>query len=235
MVADRGLCGAYNTSVLRATERLLAQGRADGVEYRLFTAGKKAQGYFRFRHQPVERSFIGMSERPTFADARRVAAAVLTPFVDEEVDQVAGGLHPLLLGRQPEGRGAPTAAAASTPAGATWPTPTRPSRRPGRCGYTEFEPDAADPPRRAWLPGRAETEIFAALLEASAAEVTARQRAMAAATENAGELITKYSPDHEPGPPGHHHHRDHGDRGRGRGPAGRLGDDEGGLIIETTV
>ena len=54
VVADRGLCGAYNTSVLRATERLLAQGRNDGIEYRLFTVGKKAQGYFRFRGQPVE-------------------------------------------------------------------------------------------------------------------------------------------------------------------------------------
>ena len=59
-------------------------------------------------------------------------------------------------------------------------------------GYTEFEPDAAillvD-----LAPRAAETEIFAALLEASASELTARQRAMAAATDNAGELIKKYS------------------------------------------
>ncbi len=59
-------------------------------------------------------------------------------------------------------------------------------------GYTEFEPDAAillvD-----LAPRAAETEIFASLLEASASELTARQRAMAAATENAGELIKKYS------------------------------------------
>ena len=66
----------------------MAERRAGGIEYRLFTVGKKAQGYFRFRGQPVERSFTGMSERPTFADARAVAAAVLTPFVDGEVDQV---------------------------------------------------------------------------------------------------------------------------------------------------
>src|SRR5271156_5758315 len=36
LVADRGLCGAYNSSVLRTTERMLNRGRADGVDYRLF-------------------------------------------------------------------------------------------------------------------------------------------------------------------------------------------------------
>jgi F-type H+-transporting ATPase subunit gamma len=189
LVADRGLCGAYNTSVLRATERLLTQGRNDGVEYRLFTVGKKAQGYFRFRGEPVEASFIGMSERPTFADARRVAAAVLTPFVNEEVDQVvvvstrfysAGSqrvevrqLLPLV-----DPRVLADAEEAESSAGAL--------------GYTEFEPDAAIL-LQTLAPRAAETEIFAALLEASAAEVTARQRAMSAASENAGELITKYS------------------------------------------
>ncbi len=189
LVADRGLCGAYNTSVLRATERLLTQGRNDGVEYRLFTAGKKAQGYFRFRGEPVETSFVGMSERPTFADVRRVAAAVLTPFVHEEVDQVvvvstrfysAGSqrvevrqLLPLV-----DPRVLADAEEAESSA--------------GPLGYTEFEPDAAIL-LQTLAPRAAETEIFAALLEASAAEVTARQRAMSAASENAGELITKYS------------------------------------------
>jgi F-type H+-transporting ATPase subunit gamma len=189
VVADRGLCGAYNTSVLRATERLIAGDEAAGTDYRLFTVGKKAQGYFRFRGQPVEQSFIGMSERPTFADARAVAAAVLTPFVDGEVDQVvvvstrflsAGTqkvevrqLLPLIDPREAAGDDEP-------------PVPEGPQ------GYTEFEPDAAIL-LETLGPRAAETEIFAALLEASASEVTARQRAMAAATDNAGELIKKYS------------------------------------------
>jgi F-type H+-transporting ATPase subunit gamma len=191
VVADRGLCGAYNTSVLRTTERLLASGPAEGVEYRLFTVGKKAQGYFRFRNQAVEQSFVGMSERPGFTDARAVARAVLTPFIAGEVDQVllistrflsAGTqrvetrqILPLV-----DPRAADDAGAEERPA------PEGPQ------GYTEFEPDAAIL-LETLGPRAAETEIFAALLEASASEVTARQRAMAAATENAGELITKYS------------------------------------------
>src|SRR5579863_5203775 len=47
MVADRGLCGAYNSSVLRTTERLIRQLRTDGAEVTLYTTGKKAQNYFR--------------------------------------------------------------------------------------------------------------------------------------------------------------------------------------------
>jgi F-type H+-transporting ATPase subunit gamma len=200
VVADRGLCGGYNTSVFRATERLLGSQAADGIETRLFTVGKKAQGYFRFRQQPVEQSFIGMSERPSFADAREVAAAVLTPFVNGEVDQVlivstrfmsAGSqkveirqLLPLVDPRDEEERAShqddPTSRSTAGEGG------------DDREGYTEFEPDAAIL-LESLAPRAAETAIFAALLEASASELTARQRAMAAATDNAGELIKKYS------------------------------------------
>ena len=201
VAADRGLCGGYNSSVLRATERLLAGGAADGIEYRLFSVGKKAQRYFRYRGQAVEQSFAGISERPTFTDARDVAAAVLTPFTDGEVDQVmivstrfvsAGTqrvevrqLLPLVDPREmdevPEGDAAGPASA---------PMPGTEGDRPA--GYTEFEPDAAIL-LESLAPRAAETEIFGALLEASASEVTARQRAMAAATDNAGELVKKYS------------------------------------------
>jgi F-type H+-transporting ATPase subunit gamma len=191
IVADRGLCGGYNTMVFRATERLLHGFDDAGTEWRLFTVGKKAQSYFRYRDQPVEQSFLGMSERPTFTDARAVAAAVLTPFVNGEVDQVmivttrflsAGSqkvevrqLLPLVDPRE--------AAEADEDA---------PVEAEGPKGFTEFEPDAAIL-LHTLAPRAAETEIFGALLEASASEVTARQRAMAAATDNAGELIKKYS------------------------------------------
>jgi F-type H+-transporting ATPase subunit gamma len=201
VVADRGLCGGYNTTVFRATERLLAEQSRNGVESRLVTVGKKAQGYFRFRGVEVERSFLGMSERPSFADARDVAAAAVTPFVNGEVDQVlivstrfisAGAqkievrqLLPLV-----DPRDAAQKADHEHENGVS--RNVAPHEDGVRLGYTEFEPDAAillvD-----LAPRAAETEIFAALLEASASELTARQRAMAAATENAGELIKKYS------------------------------------------
>ena len=200
IVADRGLCGGYNSNVLRTTERLLAAHVADGVDARLVTVGKKAQGYFRFRGQEVDQSFLGMSERPSFAHAREVAAAAVTPFVNGDVDQVvvistrfisAGSqkvevrqLLPLVDPRNGEQKADHEHEPGSRD--------IAPHEVAVKEGYTEFEPDAAillvD-----LAPRAAETEIFASLLEASASELTARQRAMAAATENAGELIKKYS------------------------------------------
>ncbi len=202
IAADRGLCGGYNTSVFRATERRLQRAGEDGVGVRLFTVGKKAQNYFRYRGQPVERSFLGMSDRPSFEDARSVAEAVLSPFAGGEVDQVlvvstrfhsAGSqaveerqLLPLDDPRAEQA--AEDVSGDGTPA-----VPVRSGDSDElRLGYTEFEPDAES--LLANLGPRAvESEVFSALLEGAAAFFTARQRAMAAATENAEELVKKYS------------------------------------------
>ncbi len=194
IVADRGLCGGYNSNTLRATERLVRARAADGVDVRLFTVGKKAQSYFRFRNQPVEQSFAGFSERPTFTDAREVAAAVIAPFVTGEVQEVRVlSTRFLSAGSQrvedrqllplPDPR-------SGEPDHELEPALTSDSAGP--LGYTEFEPDAAIL-LETLGPRAAETGIFGALLEGAASEVTARQRAMASATENAGDLITKYT------------------------------------------
>ena len=193
IVADRGLSGAYNSSVLRATERLVDQLTAGGATGRLFSVGKKAQGYLRFRGYEVERSFIGFSDRPEFSDARAVAAVAAAPFVAGEVDQVllvstryysAGNqsvateqLLPLPdpnAGKSEEGDESPN------------------QEKPGLEGYTEFEPEV-ERLLGELAPRAVESEVFSALLEAAAAFHTAQQRAMAAATENADELVRTLS------------------------------------------
>jgi ATP synthase F1 gamma subunit len=88
IVGDRGLAGSYNSGVLRATERLVAEHVRNGADVTLWTVGKKAPGYFRYRGIEVARSFAGMADRPEFADARAVAAAVTAPFVAGEMDLV---------------------------------------------------------------------------------------------------------------------------------------------------
>lgn len=183
IVADRGLAGPYNSAVLRTTERLVASLGREGISVRLYSVGKKAQGYFRFRHQAVERSFTGMSERPTWSDAREVAAVVSAPFVAGDVDQV------LLVSTRYRSAGSqivetrqllplpePAASGDEQPEEA------------GGSGYTEFEPDVET--LLAQLAPRAvESEVFTALLEGAASFFTAQQRAMAAASDNADELI----------------------------------------------
>src|SRR5688500_2659382 len=71
--SDRGLAGAYNSSVLRAAEREIDAVRAAGADYELVLVGRKAEGYFRFRNYRLETAYQGISDKPTYADARRIA------------------------------------------------------------------------------------------------------------------------------------------------------------------
>ena len=185
IVGDRGLAGSYNSGVLRATERLVAEHIRNGAEVTVWTVGKKAPGYFRYRGIETERSFSGMADRPEFDDARAVAAVITAPFVAGEMDLVlmvstrfvSAGIQrvetqqmlPLPLPDESEDE------AAERPA-------------PGTVGYTEFEPEP-EKLLASLAPRAAESEIFSALLEGAASFFTAQQRAMAAATENADELV----------------------------------------------
>jgi F-type H+-transporting ATPase subunit gamma len=195
IVGDRGLAGSYNSGVLRATERLMARYAADGIEATLWTVGKKAPPYFRYRRTPVRSSFTGMADRPEFADARDIAAAVIAPFVAGDLDLVqlvstrfisAGTqrvevqqLLPIPLpGGEDEGAAGPGDIDELPAAGAG----------SGAGGFTEFEPDP-ETLLAQLMPQATEAEIFAALLEGAASFFTAQQRAMAAATENADELV----------------------------------------------
>ncbi|HTT87834.1 MAG TPA: ATP synthase F1 subunit gamma [Acidimicrobiales bacterium] len=178
VVADRGLCGGYNANVLRPAERLVRSGSGAGVEYRVVAVGRKAQSFFRFRRVPFENAFSGFSDRPTFEDARAVAAVVTRPFLGEEVDQVlVVSTRFLSAGTQ----------VVETRQLLPLPEPTA-DERPRAPGYTEFEPEAADLLVEL-VPRYVETAVFGALLEAAASEHTARQRAMAAASDNADELV----------------------------------------------
>ena len=195
LVADRGLCGGYNANVLRRVERLVRAGRDEGKDYRIVVVGKKAQSYLRFRGIEVAAAFTGFSDRPTFEDARQVAAAVTPHFVDERIDQVfvvstrflsagtqvveARQLLPLPEPAAAVGDGGDRERAAAM-AGAGEPEAS--------AGYTEFEPESADLLVEL-VPRYVEAAVFGALLEAAASEHTARQRAMAAATDNADELV----------------------------------------------
>ena len=195
IVGDRGLAGSYNSGVLRATERLMARYAADGVEATLWAVGKKAPPYFRYRRIPVRSSFSGMADRPEFGDARDIAAAVIAPFVAGDLDLVqlvstrfisAGTqrveVRQLLPIPMPGGEDGGTARSGDIdelPGAGTG---------SGAAGFTEFEPDP-ETLLAALVPQATEAEIFAALLEGTASFFTAQQRAMAAATENADELV----------------------------------------------
>ena len=112
IAADRGLCGAYNTSVIRAAEGDINSQRAQGRETAIVTVGRKPEGYFRFRDFPISASFGGFTQNPSYEDARQVAAAVIRPFQDGELDLVQLTYTRFISGGSPRGRGRAAAAAA---------------------------------------------------------------------------------------------------------------------------
>jgi F-type H+-transporting ATPase subunit gamma len=183
IAGDRGLAGSYNSGVLRLTERTVAEYRAAGTEVTVWSVGKKAPAFLRFRGIEVAESFVGVADRPEFADARRIASIVAAPFVSGEIDLVQMiSTRFLSAGAQRVERMQMLPLPLPEEAGVVYENDGAPE------GYTEFEPE----PEKLLVklaPRALEAEIFAALLEGTAAFFTAQQRAMAAATENADELV----------------------------------------------
>src|SRR5262249_2710198 len=88
VAGDRGLCGAYNTSVIRTAERSIAEHRREGRDYSLLVVGRKAEGYFRYREYRLDRVCTGFSDRPSYDDARPVGQLATAEFLAGDVDLV---------------------------------------------------------------------------------------------------------------------------------------------------
>jgi F-type H+-transporting ATPase subunit gamma len=185
LAGDRGLAGAYNSTVIKAAEREIQAARADGKEFALVTVGRKAEGYFKFRNYPIEASYSGFTDRPTYDEAVAIAAKVTDLFVNGGCDRVelaytrfiSMGTQEVVVRRFLPLESTDTIAEGGD-AHAT-------------AGF-EFEP-SANAVLESLLPRYVESRLYAALLEAAASELASRQRAMKSATDNAQELIIKYT------------------------------------------
>ena len=189
ITSDRGLCGAFNTNILRAATRIWQEREAAGQSVKIITIGRKGRDYFKRRNAPVLEAITGVWERLDMEQARSVARKVLAPFVKGEVDSiyvvynefksamsqrvVAEPLFPLQKAEPAKAEGAET--------------PEWASQRE----YL-FEPD-----RKALLerlvPMYIEVSILRALYESQASELGSRMTAMESATKKAAEMIGKYT------------------------------------------
>ncbi len=184
VAADRGLAGAYNTSVLRTADRALQDDIAAGKDYSLSLSGGKAAGFFRYRRYKIDDAHAGHTERPNYEDARAVSEGMMSRYEEGEVDQVqivytrflSAGSQKVVNNRLlPMEKGDIEDLAAEGP----------------EADY-EFEP-AAEGILERLLPRYVEARVFAAMLDAAASEHAARQRAMKSATDNAEEMIKTLS------------------------------------------
>jgi F-type H+-transporting ATPase subunit gamma len=192
VTGDRGLAGAFNVNILRAGFSADADLRDAGAEDVVYVGvGKKGAGTLRFRNKPIEQTFEGFSDKPTFHDAEHIADHLVEIFTKGEVDRVVlvynafksviqqevvvEQLLPIerhvVLGAdiQPD------------------PKDIRPAS-----SLVIFEPSAEDVLTRL-LPTYVNVTIYRALLESAAAEHAARRSAMRNASDNAANLIADYT------------------------------------------
>ncbi|MBN2113209.1 MAG: ATP synthase F1 subunit gamma [Acidimicrobiia bacterium] len=175
VASDRGLAGAYNTNVIRLAEARLHEHIAAGVSSRLYVVGKRALTYFRYRRYHIERSFLGVTDSPTFDDAREIGHVLMADYEGGTVDGVEAFSTRYLSGLTQR-------------AAAQQLLPLSPPEV-GETTVVTYSYEPAAPILLAGLlPSYVEGAVFGILLEASASEHAARRRAMKAATENAEEL-----------------------------------------------
>jgi F-type H+-transporting ATPase subunit gamma len=188
IAADRGLCGGYNSAVIRAAEGEMREYGERGASYGLVVVGRKAESYFRYRDFRLDGVFTGFSDQPSYENAREIARAVEEPFLAGEYDQVqlvytrfvSAGTQEVVV------RPLMPLDAETLEGGDARPSSTADDEVPPTY---EFEPEPEEILEQL-LPRYAEARVYAALLNAAASEHAARQRAMKAATDNADDLIT---------------------------------------------
>jgi F-type H+-transporting ATPase subunit gamma len=183
ITSDRGLCGAFNSNILRLTEGIMSRESAEGTQVDLIAVGKKAVGYFRYRGIEPMAGYRDISDKPTIADARSIAAHVIDGYEAGEIDgvEIVFNRFKNVAEQRPEvHRLLPIASGLVA------------SEQPAVGDVAPeylFEPDAASVLERL-LPTYIETLIYRALMESAASEQGARRTAMKSATDNATEMIS---------------------------------------------
>ncbi len=198
VTSDRGLAGAYSSSVLKESERLAQKLRDEGKEVDTYVSGRKGVGYLTFRQRSIVQSWTGFSDQPTYDVAREIGEALITAFLAgednpeielpegakdvDEVHVVYTRFRSMLVQEPTTVRLLPLEVVEGT---------EEPEDRDVLPLY-EFEPSASEV-LDSLLPRYVQSRIYFALLQAAASELAARQRAMKSATDNAEELIKKYT------------------------------------------
>jgi F-type H+-transporting ATPase subunit gamma len=182
VTGDRGLAGAYNANVLKAAERTIAEEERAGREIELYVVGRKGDGYFTYRGRRPDRTWEGLTDEPTMEASSGVASTMMERYATGELDRV------WLV--YTDFKSALTQAPVRMEL-----LPVKPEEFEGGEEIAPefiFEPDPAELLDRL-IPRYVEAKVFHGLLESSASEHAARQRAMKAATDNADDVKNSLS------------------------------------------
>jgi F-type H+-transporting ATPase subunit gamma len=186
IAADRGLAGGYSANAIKQAVALSARLRAEGKDVVTYLVGRKSVSYYNFRNLEVAGSWTGFSDKPTYGDAKMVAADLIEAFTAEtggvdELHLVSTKFESMLTQTAVDVRLLPLKL------DEVQLSDDRPAKAEIFPLY-DFEP-SAEGVLDALLPRYVESRIYNALLQSAASEHAARRRAMKSATDNAGELI----------------------------------------------
>jgi F-type H+-transporting ATPase subunit gamma len=184
ITADKGLCGAFNSNILRASLAFLREQGETSVT--LVVVGKKARDFYRRRQYEIKSEMLGFFDRLAYSHAQELAGGLMQEYLSGEVDEVhliynefrsvavqrvrREQLLPIESAEAGEGQGRPEGAA----------------------GDYIYEP-SPEAILAALLPRHVTTQVYRALMESVAGEYGARMTAMEAATKNAKEMISVLS------------------------------------------
>lgn len=174
MASDKGLAGAYASNAFKEA----VAGIEDKSNTEIVAVGRKTDAFFRNRDYEVAKSYIGISERPSYDDAKEIAVDLISRFVSGEVKEIS-----MVYTRFVSAISCVPETVQLLPFGNL-------AGQAGTHAEYIYEPDAQSV-LGYMLPQYLVTTIYAALLQAAASELSSRMNAMSNATDNAQELIAK--------------------------------------------
>lgn len=179
LTANRGLCGAFNTNLIREARARLAEMEQQGIDVELHVIGRKAVGYFRYvgRHMTAQRTDV--SDRPTTTDASNIIDDVMERYASGALDAVY-----LTYAKFRSALSTPPTTEAVLPISA----PSSGEASGGMLHDFILSPSAEDI-LEALLPLFVRNTVYRALVETAAGEQAARRTAMKNATDNATDML----------------------------------------------
>jgi F-type H+-transporting ATPase subunit gamma len=188
VTGDRGLAGPFNSQIMRAGNRRAGELEGEGTDVLWYASGRRGVSSLEFRGHDLAEGFTGFTDRPAYSDARHIADALTSAYIDEKVDQVEivynGYISPM---RQEVRHETLLPLQHADVLGDEEEEESEEEDRHKRALWI-YEPDPEEILARL-VPDYVEISIYRALLESTASEHGARMTAMRSASDNASELI----------------------------------------------
>ena len=181
VTSDRGLCGAFNTNIMKAAQKCIDDYENDSFEVKISAVGKKANDYFKRKNVELTNSWTGISGNITFTNASDIADKIKESYTNEEADEVVvvyNAFKSMVAQTVTVSKLLPLAAIEEAEEAAT---------DEGPADFI-YEP-SMDAIFERLIPRNVDIQIYRALLESSAAEEAARMSAMENATQSCDEMV----------------------------------------------